>query len=98
MGGNAAKAFDVCHAMFAREYLSVVSRWARQQLRTEVQSAADRRRLRQLIEAADALGADLRCPAVDNPPENVIRIADHMPRPRAGKQTAHDKLIQFLDT
>ena len=98
MAGNAGCVCDVCLAMFVREYLSVVSRWARQQLRTEVQSAADRRRLRQLIEAADALGADLRYPAVDNPPENVIRLADHMPKPRAAKPTAHDKLIQFLDT
>ena len=84
--------------MFAREYLSVVSRWARQQLRTEVQSSADRRRLRQLIEAADALSADMRLPAVNEAPENVVRLSDFRPKSRAPKRTAHEKMIQSLDT
>ncbi|MCX7359511.1 MAG: hypothetical protein NT015_15390 [Alphaproteobacteria bacterium] len=97
MAGNAGAVCDVCLAMFVREYLSVVSRWARQQLRTEVQSAADRRRLRQLIEAADALSADLRYPALNNPPDNVIRLADHRPKSRAVGTSAHEKQIQFLD-
>ena len=98
MAGNAGDVCDVCLAMFVREYLSVVSRWARQQLRTEVQSAADRRRLRQLIEAAEALGADLRYPALDNPPKNVVRLSDYTPRSRATKAEARDKLMQFLDS
>lgn len=97
MAGNEGAVCDVCLAMFVREYLSVVSRWARQQLRTKVQSAEDSRRLRQLIEAAEALGANLRYPAVDNPPENVIRLADYAPKPRAAKAISHDKLVQFLD-
>ncbi|MCC6788526.1 MAG: hypothetical protein IT547_11860 [Hyphomonadaceae bacterium] len=83
--------------MFAREYLTIVSRWARRQLRTEVHSAADRRRLRQLIEAAEALSASMRLPAVGEGPENVVRLADHRPRQRAPKKTAAEKMIQFLD-
>jgi hypothetical protein len=55
MAGNAGAVCDVRLAMFAREYLSVVTRWAREQLRQEVQTATNRRHLRQLIEAADAL-------------------------------------------
>ena len=97
MAGNGGEVCDVCSAMFAREYLSVVSRWARQQLRTEEQSSTERRRLRQLIEAAEALSADLRLPPVGDPPENVVRLADHRPKQRAPKQTAHEKTIQFLD-
>lgn len=98
MAGNVDMVCDVCSAMFAREYLSVVSRWARQQLRTEVQSSVDRRRLRQLIEAADALSADMRLPAVKEVPENVVRLSDYRPKSRAPKRPAHDRMIQFLDT
>ena len=98
MAGNVDAVCDVCHAMFAREYLSIVARWARHQLRTEVQSSADRRRLRQLIEAADALRADMRLPAINETPENVVRLLDYRPKARAPKRTAPDKLIQFLDT
>ncbi len=59
IAGNAGTICDVCPAMFAREYLSVVSRWARDQLRSDVQTPANRRHLRQLIEAAEALHAQL---------------------------------------
>lgn len=71
--GNGVPVCDVRLAMFAREYLSIVSRWAREQLRQEVQSAASRRQLRQLIEAADALGAQIA--PVRETPENVVPLA-----------------------
>jgi hypothetical protein len=58
--------------MFAKEYLSVVSRWARSQLRQGAETPAQRRQLRQLIEAADALGAGL--PPVREAPENVVPL------------------------
>lgn len=72
MAGNGDTVCDVRPAMFAREYLSVVSRWARDQLRDEVQTAANRRHLRQLIEAADALGVQL--PVLSETPDNVVRL------------------------
>ena len=78
MAGNGARVCEVRFAMFAREYLSVVSRWAREQLRTEVQTAANRRQLRQLIEAADALGAQFT-PTTDTP-QNVVRLAERRRR------------------
>jgi hypothetical protein len=62
--------------MFAREYLSVVSRWARDQLRREVQTAANRKHLRQLIEAADALGKQIAPAPEEQTPQNVISLAD----------------------
>jgi len=83
--------------MFAREYLTIVSRWARRQLRTEVHSAADRRRLRKLIEAAEALSASMRLPAVGEGPENVVRLADRRPKQRTPRQTAAEKMILLLD-
>jgi hypothetical protein len=64
--------------MFAREYLSVVSRWARDQLRHEVQTPENRRHLRQLIEATEALGAQL--PATRDAPENVVALDAHRRR------------------
>lgn len=98
MAGNGDDVYGVCSAMFAREYLAIVARWARHQLRTEVQSSADRKKLRQLIEAADALGADMRLPPVDEAPENVVRLSDYRRKSRATNRTAHEKMIQFLDT
>ncbi|MEQ1818174.1 MAG: hypothetical protein ABL871_06140 [Terricaulis sp.] len=97
MAGNAAAVCDVCFAMFAKEYLSIVSRWARHQLQTEAQSTADRRRLLQLIEAADGLSADMRLPAVGEAPEHVVRLSDHR-KQRSPKRTAAEKMMQFLDT
>lgn len=97
MAGNVGAICDVCSAMFVREYLSIVARWARHQLRTEVQSNADRKRLRQLIEAADALGADMRLPAVKDTPANVVRLSDYRPKSRAPKRSAHNKMVQFSD-
>lgn len=73
MAGNGDAVCDVRPAMFAREYLSVVSRWARDQLRHEVQTSASRHQLRQLIEAADALAKQL--PPVRETPENVVPLA-----------------------
>lgn len=61
--------------MFAREYLSVVSRWAREQLRQEVQTAANRRHLRQLIEAAEALKGQIKQEPIAT--ANVVWLADH---------------------
>lgn len=78
MAGNASAVCDVGSAMFAREYLSVVSRWAREQLRTEVQTAANRRHLRQLIEAAEALRVQI--PSAAETPENVVLLAQHRRR------------------
>lgn len=98
MAGNAAAVCDVCSAMFVKEYLSIVARWARHQLQTEVQSTANRRRLRQLIEAADGLSVDMRLPAVGEAPENVVRLSDHRQKQRAPKRTAAEKMIQFLDS
>lgn len=81
MAGNAVPVCDVAEAMFAREYLSIVSRWAREQLRQEVQTAANRKHLRQLIEAADALGRQIApVPDEQHAPENVISLADHRRR------------------
>jgi hypothetical protein len=95
MAGNVDAVCDVRRAMFAREYLSVVSRWARDQLRHEVQTAANRRRLRQLIEAAEALGTQMAPGEVTE--ENVIRLDDH----RRGKQSDRAKraarTLSFLD-
>jgi hypothetical protein len=78
MAGNGGAVCDVCPAMFAREYLSVVSRWARDQLRAEVQTSANRRHLRQLIEASEALRAQL--PPADDTAENVVRLDAHRRR------------------
>ncbi len=96
--GNAGAHCDVGSPMFVREYLSIVSRWARRQLRTEAQSAAERRRLRQLIEAAEALSAQMRVPAAQESPENVVRLADFRPKQRTSKRSAAAKTIQLLDT
>jgi hypothetical protein len=78
MAGNVQTVCNVRLAMFAREYLSVVSRWARDQLRQDVQTAANRRQLRQLIEAADALGAQLS--PVRETPVNVVPLDAHRRR------------------
>lgn len=78
MAGNGDAVCDVAEAMFAREYLSVISRWARDQLRQEVQTAANRRHLRQLIEAAEALRAQL--PPAGDLAENVVRLDAHRRR------------------
>lgn len=95
MAGNGDAVCDVRLAMFAREYLSVVSRWARDQLRDEVQTAADRKHLLQLIEAAEALGKQIGPDEVAG--TNVVRLADH----RRAEQSERDKRIartrSFLD-
>jgi hypothetical protein len=62
----------VSRMMFAREYLSVVSRWARNRLREGAETPAEGRQLRQLIEAADALAAGLT--PVREAPENVVTL------------------------
>jgi len=59
--------------MFAREYLCLVSRWARDQLRQGAETPAQGRQLRQLIEAAEALSAELA--PVREPPDNVVPLA-----------------------
>jgi len=81
--------------MFAREYLSVVNRWARDQLRQEVQTAAARRHLRQLIEASEALGAEL--PPAGEPPQNVVRLADHKRDAARRAKSRADVMLSFLD-
>lgn len=72
MARNAGALCSVGRTMFARAYLSVVSRWARDQLRHEVQTPENRHHLRQLIEATEALGAQL--PATRDAPENVVAL------------------------
>jgi hypothetical protein len=72
MAGTGGAQRALALAMFAREYLSVVSRWARQQLREGAETSAERRQLKQLIEAADALRAGL--PLVREAPENVVEL------------------------
>lgn len=82
--------------MFAREYLSIVSRWARDQLRGEVQTPSNRRHLRQLIEAAETLGAQL--PAAAETPANVVSFADHVRAVRSRSRSAQQaRLKSFLD-
>ncbi|MEZ5960916.1 MAG: hypothetical protein R3C30_10900 [Hyphomonadaceae bacterium] len=81
--------------MFAREYLSVVNRWARDQLRQEVQTAAARRHLRQLIKASEALGAQL--PPPGQPPQNVVRLADHKRKAATRARRRLDVMLSFLD-
>jgi hypothetical protein len=54
--------------------------------------------LRQFVEAADSLRADMRLPAVGETPENVVRLSDHRAKQRAPKRTAAEKIIQLLDT
>jgi len=81
--------------MFAREYLSVVCRWARDQLRNEVQTPANRKHLRHLIEAAEALGTQIGPDEVKA--ENVVNLADHR---RTEKSERHDRAgrtLSFLD-
>jgi hypothetical protein len=56
--------------MFAREHLSIVTRWARDRLRNGVETAPTRAQLRQLIEAADALRAQL--PAAETPSDILV--------------------------
>jgi hypothetical protein len=97
MAGNADAVCDVRLAMFAREYLSVVSRWAREQLRQEAQSSANRRHLRQLIEAAEALRVQL--PARNRiEGENVIRLADHNRDKKLDRAERAKRTLSFLDT
>jgi hypothetical protein len=72
MAGNGGGDCDVVWAMFAREYLSVVSRWARDQLRRGAETPERRKQLRQLIDAAEALRADLA--PVREAPANVVAL------------------------
>mgnify|MGYP006351891585 CR=1 FL=1 len=58
--------------MFAKEYLYIVSRWAGDQLRSGAPTADQRCRLERLIEAANALGADLT--VATEAPQNVISL------------------------
>ncbi len=82
--------------MFAREYLFIVTRWARDRLRDEVQTSANRRHLRQLIEAAEALHLEL--PAASEMPANVVRLRDRTDT-LAGREDARaQKLKSFLDS
>jgi hypothetical protein len=73
--GTADEFVTFVPAMFAREYLSVVSRWARDQLRREEQTPDNRRHLRQLIDAAEALRAEL--PVASDIPADVVSLADY---------------------
>lgn len=95
MAGNAGPVVTLLEAMFAREYLSVVSRWARDQLRQETQTAASRRHLKRLIEAADALSKEL-APDIDAPP-NVVRLADHKRAASLARLRRTPSAISFLD-
>jgi hypothetical protein len=61
-----------------REYLSVVSHWARQQLRNEAHTPENRRALRKLIEASDALRPQLA--AAPETPQNVVRLEEYRRR------------------
>jgi hypothetical protein len=72
MAGNVQGRRGVFLPMFAREYLCVVSRWAQDQLRQGAATANQRRQLKQLSEAADALAADLA--PVREAPENVVEL------------------------
>lgn len=97
MGRNAKASHDVWPTMFAREYLFIVTRWARDQLRNEVQTAAERRHLRQLIQAAEALHLEL--PATTEPPANVVRLKDRVGSTPADREDARvRKLKGFLDS
>lgn len=96
MAGNGSAVCDVRPAMFAREYLSVVSCWARDQLRHEVQTAADRRHLRQLIEAAEALGKQIGPDQVVGP--NVVRLADHRRAEQSERSKHAERTLNFLDS
>lgn len=57
-------------SMFVRDHLAVVSHWARDQLRHDAETADKAVLLQQLIEAADALRAELT-PAA---PPNVVSL------------------------
>jgi hypothetical protein len=82
--------------MFASEYLSVVSRWARDQLRRDVQTPDNRRHLRQLIEAAEALRAQL--PIASEIPANVVRLTDYTRAARSRSRGARlGRFKSFLD-
>ncbi|MGD9978987.1 MAG: hypothetical protein AB7H66_12220 [Hyphomonadaceae bacterium] len=70
--GTRTRAATFPSVMFAREYLCLVSRWARDQLRQGADTPAQGRQLRQLVEAADALSAQLA--PVREPPENVVPL------------------------
>ena len=97
MGGNANASRDVWPTMFAREYLFIVSRWARDQVRNGAQTSADRRHLRQLIEAAEALHLEL--PAVSEMPANVVRLRDRISSTPADLEDARTrKFKSFLDS
>lgn len=95
MAGNADAVCDVGSAMFAREYLSVVTRWAREQLRTEVQTPANRRQLRQLIEAAEALRGQINQEPVAA--ANVVRLADHRRGADSERTKRSARVLGFLD-
>lgn len=95
MAGNGSALCDVRPAMFAREYLSVVSRWARDQLRQEVQTAANRKHLRQLIEAAEALGKQIGPDEVSE--ENVVRLAGHRRNEQSQRHDRAARTLSFLD-
>ena len=60
--------------MFAREHLAIVARWAKDQLSAGVETPATRQKLKQLIDAADALRAQLGPPEAW--PANVVRLDD----------------------
>lgn len=60
--------------MFAREYLTVVSRWARQRLREGANTPTQTRQLKQLVDAADALSSELK--PVRKIPDNVVQLAE----------------------
>ena len=94
MAGNGGAVCDVRLAMFAREYLSVVSRWARDQLRNEVQTSSNRRHLRHLIEAAEALRMQLPVDAIAD--ENVIRLSDRRSK-KTDRAERAKRTLSFLD-
>jgi len=82
--------------MFAREYLFIVIRWARDRLRDEVQTSTSRRHLRQLIEAAEALHLEL--PAASETPANVVRLRDRIGTLADREDARAQKLKSFLDS
>jgi hypothetical protein len=82
--------------MFAREYLFIVSRWARDQLRRGAETPERRRQLRQLIEAAEALRIEL--PVASVMPANVISLEGYARTARLRSRTAQRaRLKSFLD-
>jgi hypothetical protein len=71
--------------MFVRDHLAVVAHWARDQLRDNVNTLEQGLQLRQLIDAADALRAQLEPNSLRG--ENVVSIDAFRRRARQQKSS-----------